>query len=685
MAPPPLDTQTPPQEHETESATDWPPPGHADKLPEIRRREHERRKTLLGRLTPEAQAEAELLDLDSDYRALLEASLEKGTDAQVKRLQTYAMVVNGSIMPTSSAVSDETLSPDIMAEVERVSQILSGKVAVAQLPAWKRSPEEQAAMRAASTPVAPPKAPWTPGSESVKPPPSAPATTPAFLAPPSAADIALNQAQREAEALVAKTQAKAQKRQAKRNEKILAGTKSLTIGSDIEIARRVIEDLRAEHGEVIFDDGDVYRYDGMRWAALNSEELRIAVHPYDGAILADSETPVRLSKGRVDSVLSEMRAMLTQRDFFAEAPTGVNCKSGFIRFGAAGEADAEIPSLVPHDPDHRCRHVLPGKWQPDASGDPPDKSLLRTLLDGAFKGDDDAAEKVKLVRQIAGCAALGYATKLLRPKAIIAHGESAENGKSQVLDMLRGVLPKSAIASVPVTKLGDQSFLVRLAGKLLNATDELSGSTAITGDTFKACVTGETVTARDLYRSAIEFRPVALNVFATNVLPSFRGGFDRGVLRRLLVLVFNRVIPVDERVENIGQRIVEEEADKLLAFAVAGASDLIRERNFTVPSSSDDALKRWVRLADPVLGWAAARIKTDTPDKPKSDDIKSADAFGRFRDWALAAGYRPEHIPAINGFAQRLTGIPGISSKHRRTGNWLTGFSILPDDREGEG
>jgi P4 family phage/plasmid primase-like protien len=379
-----------------------------------------------------------------------------------------------------------------------------------------------------------------------------------------------------------------------------------------------------------------------------------------------------------------MRAMLTRRDFFAGAPVGINCASGFITFGKVGEIDAELPSLAQHNPDHRCRHVLPGKWKPDTSDELPSDSLLHKLLDGVFKGDTDATEKVRLVRQIAGCAALGYATKLLRPKAIIAHGESAENGKSQILDALRGVLPKSAIASVPVTKLGDQSFLVRLAGKTLNATDELKGTAAIEGDTFKSCITGEMVTARDLYRSAIEFRPVALHIFATNALPSFRGGFDRGVLRRLLMLVFNRVIPVDERIENIGQRIVEEEADLLLAFAVAGASDLIRERNFTVPSSSEDALKRWARMADPVLGWAAARIKLE-PIVPGQDGIKGAAAHYSFETWAVNAGYRREHIPALNGFLQRLTSIPGIASKHRKTGNSLVGFSIRDDDREEDG
>jgi P4 family phage/plasmid primase-like protien len=504
----------------------------------------------------------------------------------------------------------------------------------------------------------------------------------ALVAEAPFAEIA-EQAAPEGEAAVPKS--KKEEREAKKQNEQTDDERWVAIGSDIEIARKVIADLKSKHGETIFDDGDVYHYNGTRWAALNHEDLRLAVHPYDGLTYLTPEgklQAVKLSRSRVDSVLSEMRAMLTQRDFFADARTGINCASGFITFGKAGEPDAELPSLAPHNPDHRCRHVLPGKWRPDMSEELPSDSLLHKLLDGVFKGDVDAAEKVKLVRQIAGCAALGYATKLLRPKAIICHGESAENGKSQVLDVLRGVLPKSAIASVPVTKLGDQSFLVRLAGKTLNATDELKGTAAIEGDTFKACVTGEMVTARDLYRSAIEFRPVALNVFATNVLPSFRGGFDRGVLRRLLLLPFNRVIPVEERIENIGTRIIEEEADLLLAFAVAGASDLIRERNFTVPSTSETALKDWVRLADPVMGWAAARVRFDKPGGTKSEAITSADAHRSFEAWAVAAGYRREHIPSVGGFVQRLRSIPRIYVKHGRAGNSLVGFTILRDDEE---
>jgi phage/plasmid-associated DNA primase len=465
----------------------------------------------------------------------------------------------------------------------------------------------------------------------------------------------------------------------------VVGEHTLEIGSDVEIAKRVAEDLRSQYGEIVFDDGEFHCYDGSRWSALSDEKKRKAVHQYDGATYFTPELKqlaVRLSKSRIDSVLNEMRAILRQRNFFADAPIGINCASGFITFDAVGQ-----PSLVEHDRSHGCRHVLRGSWRPGMSGEPPPGSLLGRLINGVFEDDEDEVAKRNLIAELAGCAALGYATKLRRPKAIVLYGPTAENGKSQILDAMRGLLPKSAISSVPVTKFGDQSFLVGIAGKLLNATDELRGSGAIASDTFKACVTGETVTSRDLYRSAIEFRPIALNLFATNKLPGFEGGFDRGVLRRLLLLAFNRFIPNEERIENIGQRIAEEEPDLLLAFAVGGATRLIKQRDFTVPPSSDKGLQKWASGADPVLAWVVARVDPAAAPPPgqKVIGIKSSLAHSLFKQWALDAGYRLDTIPAVNGFVQRLESnktIASIRVRHTRTGNWLIGLTILATDRD---
>jgi phage/plasmid-associated DNA primase len=287
--------------------------------------------------------------------------------------------------------------------------------------------------------------------------------------------------------------------------------------------------------------------------------------------------------------------------------------------------------------------------------------------------------------EIAGAAALGYGSRVRQPKAVILEGQTAENGKSQVLDLFRGLLPKQAVASIPAAKMGDQHFVVGLIGKHLNASDELSGAEAIAGDVFKAVVTGEPVSGRDLYCPPITFRSVAQNVFATNTLPSFKGGLDKGVQRRLLVITFNRTIPENERVENIGLRIADEEAGWLLMWAVAGASRLIRQRLFTIPPSSKIALRDWLLGADPVLAWLQSCVEEVDPKSPGADEarIRSKEVYANFVRWAQGEGFRENTLPAVNGFIQRLrANRPSIAIKHTSAGNLLTGIKLISSESE---
>lgn len=459
----------------------------------------------------------------------------------------------------------------------------------------------------------------------------------------------------------------------------------LQIGSDLEIAQRVACDLKQQFNDVLFDGAAFYRYGGQCWEEIDEDTLRQGVYIYDGAIFETAEgklSSVKLSKSRINSVLFELRTVLAQRSFFDQAAFGINCKSGFITFDQHGN-----PMLLPHDPGHRCRHVLPGSWQPGAVFDrPPENSLLARMLNGCFRDDPDETGKRKLVAEIAGAAATGYGAKLLQPKAVILKGPEADNGKSQFLDMLRGLLPASAISSVTASKMGDERHIIGLQGKLLNASDELS-SAAIASNAFKAAVTGEPIAGRDVFKSRIEFRSIALNVFAVNILPSFSGGMDRGVQRRLLVLEFNRVIPQSEMVQHIGNRVAREEPDLLLAMAVSGASRLIQQRSFSVPASSKDALDTWIYESDPVPAWVEARVEKADPPLPgqKIVGIKSSFAYSLFRDWARSEGFREATIPEITGFVQRLKAnktVTGITGKHTKSGNWLLGLKILATDRD---
>lgn len=449
--------------------------------------------------------------------------------------------------------------------------------------------------------------------------------------------------------------------------------KDLFVGSDIEIAKRVREDLTERHGRIVYAEGAFWHYDATEWKPIPDHTIRLPVHVYDGAtFMTASGEPsnVKLNKSRVDSVLNECAALCADPEFFQNPPAGINCASGFIRFDDAGS-----PHLERHHRSHRCRHTLPGQWKAGASGTPPEGSLLHRLLSGSFKGDRDAQAKCDLLAEVCGSAALGYATRLLQPRAVILHGKTAENGKSQILELARGLLPESAKCSLTASSMSDERHIIGLVGKLLNASDELSPE-AIASDTFKSVVTGEPVHGRDVYKSRVEFRSVAQNLFAANQLPGFSGGVDRGVQRRLLVIPFTRTIPLEERVADIGKRIASEEADLLLAWAVEGASRLIRQRNFTIPKICQDALLEWMLGEDPVLDWISTSVRT-APIVNGEPRLATRDAYLRFTNWAQAEGYKSDKIPAINGFVQRVQAqVPGLQHKRTSAGRFFVGMTV---------
>ena len=109
---------------------------------------------------------------------------------------------------------------------------------------------------------------------------------------------------------------------------------------------------------------------------------------------------------------------------------------------------------------------------------------------------------------------------------------------------------------------------------------------------FKRLITGEPVPARDVYRSATTFCPDgAARVFDQRAADVF--GWGRRRARATTAAgSFNRVVPEDERDPDLTEHILRDESDLLLHFAVEGACRLIRQRDFTLPASSQELLQR---------------------------------------------------------------------------------------------
>ncbi|MGB4101014.1 MAG: DUF5906 domain-containing protein [Alphaproteobacteria bacterium] len=445
----------------------------------------------------------------------------------------------------------------------------------------------------------------------------------------------------------------------------------LEIGSDVEIAQRIIERLEEIYGTIIVCEGKIWRFDRTHWVAFEGDHLARFVHRADGATFADSEKKtriVRLNKSRIASILDAVLKYRQEPNYFGAPPCGINCESGFIKI-----ADDGTTELSPHARQWRQRHVVRGRWH--GGGEPKNwqGSSLAKYLNNAFSSDKDAVAKINLLGETAGCTATGRGTKIPNPKAIVTYSDKGGTGKSAFLKLLRALPNKDAVASVPVGKFGDEKYTYRLIGKVLNATDELSHK-AIKSDVFKRMITGDPVPARDVYCSAVDFVPVALHVFSTNVLPSFSGGMDGGTARRLLPIEFSHVVPEHERDEDLPERIINDEADLLLHFAVEGACRLMRQKGFTVPASSKILLEQWLLSGDPVRAWAAERLEVTTYENV----IELSYLYHDFESWATNLGMKRDFLPNAIAFGKRLpSAVQGLES-HRSDGSHYRNARLRP-------
>lgn len=439
-------------------------------------------------------------------------------------------------------------------------------------------------------------------------------------------------------------------------------------GSEVEVAGILARELSGDRGgHVVRAEGGFWVFERTQWSEIPEQRMRLMVHMFDGARVGDKGTPLKVGRRMIDGVLSELGAKLGKADFFERATVGINAANGVVIFDETGNL-----SLRPHSADDRFRFTIPADFVVHDDMEPPDGSYLHHLLSGAFRGDDDAHEKQQLIGEMLGAAALGLATRLPQPKAFVFLGETASNGKSTIARLLPCLLPDGSVSSIPPAAFGDERRIINLAGKAANVADELSAS-AIAGEAFKAAVTGDPLEGRDLYRSAVTFRPRALHCFTTNTLPRFNGGLDRGLQRRLVVVRFNRSIPESEIVPDIAERIRRDELHLLLQFAISGAQRLIRNKAYTMPASSKEALQSWLML-DPVNEWLAGQT-VNADNEPAGGWHTTGKLYAAFKGWALDEGHSERFLPPVNTFSQRLKA-SGVQISRRSTGSVAVGIRL---------
>ena len=330
-----------------------------------------------------------------------------------------------------------------------------------------------------------------------------------------------------------------------------------------EMAKGVIASLG---NNVVATEGSLYSFEGTRWVKRPpSAAMDKVITMYDGCELCKSV-------GNYRSVTGHIIDLLDQPSFFSELPPVVATQDSYWRLNTKDK----IVEKVPINKNLRVRFVLPFE-----SSEEKNPRMFLTFLEWAFEKDPT---QIPLIQEVMGAVFFGVLTRVWQ-KAILFKGVG-QNGKSTLLDIILGLMPKEFISAVSPDKFADDNHRIMLAGKLLNICPELEKGKALPSAAFKSIVDAGVITARAVYERAATFESTAAHLFSANHRLVLNDD-SKGMRRRWLFFSFDNVVADKDRVSGMARTIVKSEAAQIFNWAMDGVARLYSNNGFTETKSNE--------------------------------------------------------------------------------------------------
>lgn len=267
-----------------------------------------------------------------------------------------------------------------------------------------------------------------------------------------------------------------------------------------------------------------------------------------------------LSKNRAGTVLKWSQGLVEQTAEELDVDVDhLNTPSGYLDLekGLARVVGAnEFPT-----------HITTARFDPDAVSAVWEAFLERILPD---------ADVRSFVQRLFGYSLLGEVREHVMP---IFTGEGA-NGKSTLRDAILHAMGDYALEVDPELLMQSHNprhltFLMELMGRRLVFCSETEKGRAFGESMMKRLVDGSPIQANRMRQDPITFMPSHTLIMMTNFLPKVSGD-DPAVWRRILVVPFDVVIPVEERDSRLPGKLREPDvAAAVLAWMFRGFQDYL--------------------------------------------------------------------------------------------------------------
>lgn len=385
------------------------------------------------------------------------------------------------------------------------------------------------------------------------------------------------------------------------------------------------------------DAGKWVTWDGTRWAwhpddgpAIEAARDVIRRIPTDNALLKAWRLKSMRARAIADAVRLARAAppMRIAAAEFDRHPWQLNTPGGVVDL-RTGAIAAATPALF---------HSKQTTVTPDASMRTP---LWDQFLKTTFQSN---APLERYVQRLAGLTFIGEVLEHVLP---FAHGPGG-NGKGVFAEVLLGVAGDYGTTApqgfLVAGRDKHETELANLQGRRVVVASEINENTKFDEAKVKALTGGDTITARFMRQDFFTFVPSHTFWLLGNSQPKVETGGD-SFWRRLRLIPFTHSVPEAEKIENLQQRLVEEEGPGILHWIIQGAVDYAADGLATPAEvlaatdtyrAEEDHLGRFIDDRCSVGGGDLVRVEMselrkayDAWCREQHEDAVTTTAFGR--------------------------------------------------------
>lgn len=397
-------------------------------------------------------------------------------------------------------------------------------------------------------------------------------------------------------------------------------------------------------------------------------------------------------KGTIEAAIGLARKMLeVDADLLDRDPMLLNCRNGVIdlRTGTLREHRAEDLITKLADVEYRgCgREAWSQRWV-DAVAQ----------ITGEARVDESQRHVASYLRRWFGYCATGA----VHEQVFVVHWGDGSNGKSTVMGTMAHVLGDYAGTAAPgLMASSDRSErhpteVADLRGRRMVTAHETREGVQLREDFVKQATGDDRIKARLMREDFFEFAPTHKLQLLTNAKPVIRGQ-DHGIWRRVNLVAYTQRFGTAEEVaagtasavKDMGlaaAMATDEELSGVLAWAVAGAVEWVRDGGLRAPAAVIEASQAYRREQDRVREWVSECCEMG---QGLSDyvTVGMGGLYPSYTGWCKEFGY---HALARGRFLHELQRVvPGFQTVNvkitanggvRRNALQVQGLRLMPEE-----